>query len=158
MKKFILVSLTISLLLTISACSNKQHASKEKNNTESIGVKGDNKLLQYFKETHKDKKVLKAEEDDIDGDGIKDLVVIFNESKDNNKMVVIVEKGDRYEYSNEVAAPISNQKIEFKDIDNKPPMEIVVSGSRGNKLGYAIFRLENMKLIDLFGEGMKNCC
>jgi len=37
-------------------------------------------------------------------------------------------------------------------------MEFIVQGSKGNKTGFAVFRIENNQLVDLFGEGMEDCC
>ena len=73
-------------------------------------------------------------------------------------MVVVLDKENKYELSNTISAPASNPKIEFKDIDEKTPMEFIVSGSKGSSFGYAIYRLDNMKIVDLFGQGMEECC
>ena len=42
--------------------------------------------------------------------------------------------------------------------DDKDEIELVLSGSKNGNVGYAIYRLENKKLVDLFGEGMNACC
>ena len=60
--------------------------------------------------------------------------------------------------TNEVPAPVSNQVITFKDIDDKPPLEFIVQGMKGSNLGYAIYRVEGSILENLFGEGMEDCC
>jgi hypothetical protein len=57
-----------------------------------------------------------------------------------------------------VPAPVSNQVITFKDIDDKPPLEFIVQGMKGSNLGYAIYRVEGSILENLFGEGMEDCC
>ena len=36
-------------------------------------------------------------------------------------------------------APVENQSIKLKDIDNKPPLEIIVSGSKRGKYGYGYY-------------------
>lgn len=157
MKKYTLVCLILSLIFIFSGCSSKK-VSQNTSASSDIGVSENNKLLQYFKETHKENKVIKCGEGDVDGDGKKDLVVIFSVGKDKNNMVVVLDKESQYKLSNTIPAPISNQKIEFKDIDEKTPMEFIVSGSKGSSVGYGIYRLENMKIVDLFGEGMEECC
>ncbi|MCC5425445.1 Cys-Cys-COOH (seleno)protein SaoC, partial [Clostridium botulinum] len=80
------------------------------------------------------------------------------ENNDKNSMVVVLSDKEKYKITNEVSAPIENQKIEFKDIDKKPPIEFVVSGSKNGSFGYAIYRIEKGKIINLFGEDMKDCC
>jgi len=57
-----------------------------------------------------------------------------------------------------ITAPVEDQAITFKDIDSKGVMEIMISGSKNKKFGYAIYRLEGNKLEDLFGENMESCC
>ena len=157
-RKFLCIGL-ISLLITFVGCSQKsKNINDNEKATNYISIDSNNELLNYFKDTHKNNEILKVAEWDVDGDDNKDLVVIYNISKDKNGMVIVLKTKDGFKISNEVSAPISNQKIEFKDIDKKAPMEIIVSGSKNNKAGYAIFRLEDMKLIDIFGDGMKDCC
>ena len=48
--------------------------------------------------------------------------------------------------------------IQLRDIDKKPPMEFIVQGAKGSKMGFAVFRIEENRLVDLFGEGMEDCC
>lgn len=123
-----------------------------------VGVKNDNPALHYFIATHPDKEVIKCASGDINNDTIEDLVVIYRESKEKNSMLVVTEQKGQYQCTNEVPAPVSNQQIQFKDIDQKPPVEFIVQGMRGANVGYAIYRVEGTKLEDLFGEGMKDCC
>lgn len=133
-------------------------SSTVKNSKKNVGVSEDNLALKYFKELFPNKEILKCGEGDLNGDGILDLVVIFNESKNKNKMIIVIDKSGKYEVSNIVPAPVSNQKIEFRDIDKKQPQELIVSGSKGTDFGYAVFRLTDLEIIDLFGEGMEDCC
>jgi hypothetical protein len=73
-------------------------------------------------------------------------------------MLVVLDIKGGYQCTNEVPAPVSNQVITFKDIDDKPPLEFIVQGMKGANIGYAIYRVDGTKLEDLFGEGMKDCC
>jgi len=86
------------------------------------------------------------------------LVIIYKVSKEKNMMCVILDMEENYVVTNEVPAPVSNQVIQFKDIDDKPPMEFIVHGRKGAKVGYAIYRIEKGQIADLFGEGMADCC
>ncbi len=114
--------------------------------------------LNYFALTRGDKEIIKYACADLNGDAGEDLVVIFRESKEKNSMLVVLVKEGEFQCTNEVAAPVSNQVITFKDIDDKPPLEFIVQGMKGSNLGYAIYRVEGSILEDLFGEGMEDCC
>lgn len=132
---------------------------QQKNKVEAdIGIESNNKLLKYFKEEYPDNKVLKCGYEDINDDGKKDLVVIFFKEKRSNGMVVILDTEEGYKITKEVPAPIDNQSIEFKNIDDEGPIEFIISGSKDGRYGYAIFRVEGLEVHDIFGEGMEDCC
>ncbi|MCS5422552.1 MULTISPECIES: Cys-Cys-COOH (seleno)protein SaoC [Psychrilyobacter] len=131
------------------------YSSKEvsQENYENIDKK--NPLLKIFQSEYSNKVIL-MKEGDITNDGIEDLIVIYDISKSEKGMVVVL--GGENKLTNSVKAPIERQSIRFKNIDEKNEMEFVVSGYRGSKLGYGIYRIENNRIIDLFGEGMDQCC
>lgn len=117
-----------------------------------------NRLYHYFVTQKPGKEVIKYAFGDLNNDGGEDLIIIYKVGKGKNMMCVILALGEKYVSTNEVPAPVSNQVIQFKNIDDKPPMEFIVQGMKGAKVGYAIFRIENGQLVDLFGEGMEDCC
>jgi hypothetical protein len=119
---------------------------------------GGGPLLAYFMASHPGKEVVIFNRADLNDDNTEDLVVIFRESKETNSMLAVLDLSGSYQYTNQVPAPVSNQVIQFKDIDQKPPLEFIVQGMKGANVGYAIYRVEGTKLEDLFGEGMKDCC
>jgi len=121
-------------------------------------VHNTNRLLQYFITENPGKEVIKYALKDLNNDGREDLLIIYKVGKEKNMMCVILDLGEKYVATNELPAPVSNQVIQFKDIDDKPPMEFIVHGSKGAKVGYAIFRVEKGQIVDLFGEGMADCC
>lgn len=131
---------------------------KSKEINEKLGVDLDNKLLEYFKSQYPENEVIKCGYEDLNNNGRKDLVVIFRKTKSRNAMIVVVDNGSKYEITGEVPAPLENQRIEFKNIDDIEPIEFIVSGSKNGRFGYAIFRLEGLKINNLFGEGMEDCC
>ncbi len=114
--------------------------------------------MRFFAGNHPALLILKYAQADLDNDGMEDLIVIYQIAKDQNEMCVILHHGEGFVESNSVPAPVSDQLIQFKDIDNKPPLEFIVQGRKGSKVGYAIFRFEDGKLADLFGQGMEDCC
>ena len=132
------------------------NASEIETGESSPGLSGE--LYQYFLSVHQDREVIKCARADLNGDNIEDLVVIYKESEGKNKMLVVLGKPGQYQCTNELPAPVSNQVITFKDIDNKPPLEFIVQGMKGANVGYAIYRVDGTRLEDLFGEGMKDCC
>ncbi len=122
------------------------------------GGSGVSAMQHYFVTNNPGKEVIKYGYKDLNNDGQEDLVVIYRVSKDKNMMRAILTSMGGYLATNEVPAPVSNQRVEFRDIDQKPPMEFIVQGMKGTKVGYAVFRIENGRIVDLFGEGMADCC
>ena len=125
----------------------------------TLGVEKDNPLLLYFQEQFPDNDVITCGYEDLNGDGRKDLLLIYKEDKESNGMRIVLDTEDGYKFTDHTHAPIDNQLIEFMDIDDEAPMEFSVSGSKDGKFGYAIFRLiDDYEIRNLFGEGMEDCC
>lgn len=150
------VLIYLFILLVCGGCINQPVENDAVRATEKL-VQSD-APLQYFKTTHPNKEVIVFAQADVNNTGTEDRVVIYQDTKEQNMMVVVFDDEGKLKCSNEVPAPATNQLIQFKDIDEKPPLEFIVSGAKGAKVGYAIFRLEAGKLEDLFGEGMEDCC
>jgi hypothetical protein len=117
-----------------------------------------NSLYRYFARTYPGKDALMWALKDVDSDGKDDLVLIYKVSKEKNAMRVVLTGSGTYAITNDVPAPVLDQVITFKDIDGKPPMEFIVQGMKETKIGYAVYRIERGKLVDLFSEGMDECC
>ncbi|MEG0671809.1 Cys-Cys-COOH (seleno)protein SaoC [Clostridium sp.] len=148
-----ILSLVCILSLLLVGCGGKEQAPSE-----DLSLKYENnKLFNDFKEKFPNRTVVICENADVTNDGVEDLILIYSEEKEM-RLVVAVDLEDKIEYTNEVPAPKENQTIKLRDIDKKEHMEFVVSGSKRGNIGYAIFRVENMKLVDLFGDGMESCC
>ena len=145
-------------LFLLSACGSHEQVQNSDERSFNPEILRANKLMQAFVDAHPGQEVLKYAQADLSGDGRDDLVVIYRENEDRNRMCVIRAEGDHSIESNSVPAPVSDQTIRFKDIDNKAPFEFIAQGRKGAVVGYAIFRLEDGVLTDLFGEGFENCC
>ncbi|MGB3226282.1 MAG: Cys-Cys-COOH (seleno)protein SaoC [Desulforhopalus sp.] len=150
--------LTVLLLLSFCGCSEQDPDGNGDQKNFSTSSLYDNKMLQYFADNHPGQTILKYAQADLDDDGREDLIVIYNVEKSKNQMCVIHYNGEDLTATNSVPAPVSDQLITFRDIDEKPPLEFIVQGRKGAKVGYAIFRIEEGILADLFGEGMEDCC
>lgn len=128
-----------------------------------IGVSEDNELLEYFRESYPDYEVLKAGEEDVDGNGFKDLVVIYNISRDKlgyptkNEMLVILNNNGVYEMTQSTRAPIEKHVIQFQNIENDDRYEITVSGSKRGQYGFGIYEIKDNALVNIYGEGMEKC-
>ncbi len=119
----------------------------------------DNVILRAFKEQYPDAEVLLACEEDVTDDGLKDLVVICR-LDELTRTIVVTDGGDgeTYRFSEPIPGPIENQKIQFKNIDKEGEIEIIITGEKKGAVGYAIYRMIDGEPVDLFGEGMEDCC
>ena len=43
-------------------------------------------------------------------------------------------------------------------IDKEGEIEIIITGEKKGAVGYAIYRMIDGQPVDLFGEGMEDCC
>lgn len=131
--------------------------SKRADYAEPVGE--EHKILKAFLAHVPDADVQIACEEDVTGDGCKDLVVIYK--KDGlTRTVVVVDSGDgvHYEFTEPIPGPIENQKIQFKNIDKEGEIEFIITGEKNGAVGYAIYRMIDGVPTDLFGEGMEDCC
>lgn len=124
----------------------------------SAAIATDHRLYKHFLAAHGEKTPLLTGVNDINNDGREDLIVIYQDTPGTNKMIAIWEVNGEVTVSEPTPAPVENYRIEWRDIDKKAPIELVVSGSKGVNFGYAIYRWENGNFVNLFGEGMDNCC
>ena len=125
-------------------------------------VEDNHPVLTKFKNEYPDRKVVLACEEDVTNDQKKDLLIIYKEdSKDEGKitrLVIAVAQEDGFTYTEPIPAPIDNQGIQFKNIDEENEMEFMVSGEKNGAAGYAIYRMIDGAPVDLFGDGMEDCC
>jgi len=141
------------VLLCITGCSGKGQI-KETNKI----IDTEHVLYEHFLAAYGDKKPLLTGVNDINNDGREDLIVIYQDTSVTNKMVAIWEEEGKVAISEPTPAPVENCRLEWRNIDDKAPIELIISGSKGVNVGYAIYRWENGSFVDLFGEGMENCC
>lgn len=122
-------------------------------------VKKENKLLKDFRNKFPKADVLATGEEDVTNDDLKDLVIIFRNEGLTRTMVVMNNKdGGNYTYSTPVPGPVENPRIQFKNIDNEDEIEFIITGEKKSTVGYAIYRMIDNEPVDLFGDGMEECC
>lgn len=157
---FVLAAFLIRNSLEEKEIKKQAEGTETKRDTDYASpVKKDNPILAIFTNQHPDAEVVLACEEDITNDGNKDLVVIYRLDK-LTRTVVLTDSGNHkdYAFSQPVPAPIENQKIQFKNIDKEAEIEIIITGEKKGAVGYAIYRVIDGELSDLFGEGMEDCC
>ena len=136
---------------------DKQTAGKTIRETSyAEAVPEDDSILQVFKNTYPTAEVLLACREDVTDDGLDDLVVICKMEEGNR--TIVVTDSTNYDFSDPIAAPVENQKIQFKNIDKEGEIEIIITGEKKGAVGYAIYRMIDGQPVDLFGEGMEDCC
>ena len=129
-------------------------------------VPSDHPLLQLFRKDFPDTEVILACEEDLTDDGRRDLVILYSLLSDKAAVLrytpvwltVAENVADGVcRYTEPIRAPVENQKIHFKNIDQKEEIEFVLQGSKGERIGYGIFRVMDDKTVNLYGEGMEEC-
>ncbi len=143
----------------IYAIEAEQQESDRKNYAESVPE--DNEALLYFQQEMPGREIFLACEEDLTDDGRKDLVVVYHNPEEGviNWMVALINQGDgTYKITPPTRAPIENQAIRFFNMDKAGEMEFVLTGEKDGEVGYAIYRIIDGELINLFGEDMEDCC
>lgn len=142
-----------SIFITLVCCKYNDKNYIDTDNIKNI------ELYKEYMNKYKNKEILTFLEGDFNGDNISDLIIIYRESNNSNKLIGLYtnEKG-KILMTNPIPAPIENYVIKFYNIDEKEPQEFLVSGNKGANIGFAVYRLENGEFISLFESGMERCC
>lgn len=139
---------------------NKVLAMQNRNGREyAANVEKDHPLYLRYTEAHPEQKILLACAGDLTNDGEDELVVIYRADASGacETVVLVCEDGAYYE-TTPTPAPREYQKMRFFNMDKKDELELLVTGSKDGEVGYAIYRIIDRELINLFGEGMEDCC
>ncbi len=147
------LALILLALLCITGCRGERQKAES-----VITIDTKHVLYEYFLAAYGDKKPLLTGVNDINNDGREDLIVIYQDTPVTNKMIAIWEEEGKTNISEPQPAPITNCRIEWRNIDDKDPIELIISGSKGVNVGYAIYRWQKGEFVNLFGEGMEDCC
>ncbi len=147
------LALALLGMLYLAGCSGERQPE-----TTTITLDTEHVLYEHFLAAYGDKQPLLTGVNDLNNDGREDLIVIYQDTALTNKMIAIWEEDATVAVSEPTPAPVENCRLEWRDIDDQPPIELIVSGSKGVNVGYAIYRWENGDFINLFGSGMEDCC
>ncbi len=119
----------------------------------------DHPMYLRYVQTHPDQEIILACTGDLTEDGVDELVVIYRAGRDGScETVVLVNENGHYYETTPTPAPREHQKMRFFNMDKKDELELLITGDKDGEVGYAIYRIIDRELIDLFGEGMEDCC
>ena len=155
---FLLIIVSVVILSYVIETLHK-NAKKyiEDNSIFAKNVSDDNILKKEFEKKFPERKIIIACEEDITGDSIKDLVVISSYG-DLIETIALIDNKINYIFTEPIPAQRENQMIKFFNMDKDNITEVLITGEKKGQVGYAIYRYIDEKLIDIFGEGMEDCC
>jgi hypothetical protein len=114
--------------------------------------------LNIFREQYPDQEIVLTLEGDCNDDGITDLIVVYKEDATKNKQATVYSRESKFFLTQPIPAPYEDCKLTWKNVDERPPCELLVSGRRGIKFGFAILRFEKGQWVNIFGDSMQECC
>lgn len=124
----------------------------------AVMVKENHPLLVEFRSRYPERNVLLACAEDITNDEVQDLVVISQLDDEISTIVLYTNDVGALVETLPIPAPRENQHIRFFNMDKVAEMETLITGEKDGQVGYAIYRIMDGEMINLFGEGMEDCC
>lgn len=124
----------------------------------AVMVADNDPLLLEFHSRYPERDVILACSEDITNDGIKDLVVISQLDDEITTVALYTDDAGDLAETAAIPAPKENQHIRFFNMDKAGPIETLITGEKNGQIGYAIYRIMDGQLVNLFGEGMEDCC
>lgn len=115
-------------------------------------------LLVEFRSRYPERNVLLACAEDITNDGIQDIVVISQLEEDISSIALYTDETGTLVETPPIPGPRENQHIRFFNMDKVGEIETLITGEKNGQVGYAIYRIMDGEMINLFGEGMEDCC
>lgn len=163
-QKFIFKILLVVLAIVALACLRQFLQAKSDEAVAQNGVpyadmvEADHPLLLEFQRRHSDRTVVLACAEDITNDGIEDIVVISQKGDDMSTIVLYTKGSEELHETPSIPGPKENQHIRFFNMDKVGEIETLITGEKNGQVGYAIYRIMDGEMINLFGEGMEDCC
>ena len=135
-------------------------ASKSRRNYDTP-VSGDHPALLWFSQEYGNREPFLGFSGDLTDDGMEDLIIIFHEDSKTDicwMTVAVMGSDGTWTDLEPVRAPVENQSLRVFEMDGEGPLEVVITGEKEGQIGYAIFRIIDGELINLFAEDMSDCC
>lgn len=122
-------------------------------------VEEDDPLYVRYVAAHPEQEILLACVGDLTEDGVDELVVIYRaDASGACETVVLVNENGEYYETEPTPAPQEHQKMRFFNMDKQGALELLITGDKNGEVGYAIYSIIDRQFINLFGEGMEDCC
>ena len=157
-KLLVAVAAVVILAFLREDLQQQETAIEKDDSSYASPVADDHRLLQEFPKRYPERTVLLACAEDISDDGKEDLVVISQWGKDIETIALYTAEDGSLLETPPIPAPRENQRIRFFNMDKAGIMEVLITGEKNGQVGYAIYRIMHGELINLFGEGMEDCC
>ncbi len=159
----VLLVIALAGLTAVRAYLEEKDAQAELNSRVEYApmVEDDDPVWLAYRERYPDTDVQMACSEDINDDGLRDIVVIWRPDPQKGEcfcLALISAEDGGYFQTPVIAAPQQHQRIRFFNMDHEGFLEVLITGDKNGNIGYAIYRLIDGELIDLFGEGMEDCC
>ena len=158
----VLLAALLAALVFLRGFLDKKDAEAEKESSRQYApaVEETDPLLVYYRAQYPEKEIVLACSGDLNNDGTNELVVIYRvDASGACESVVLSPLADgTWHETPPTPAPQQHQKMRFFNMDKKDEMELLITGDKNGEVGYAIYRLIDGQLINLFGEGMEDCC
>lgn len=152
-----LLKILILIFIVVGGFFISRRESFLQNKTERIEILKRVDLLKAFNSNFK-KEIVLGKEIDVTGDGQLEGFIIYRDGDRCWLTVAYETESGEIKFSEAIPAPLEGQEIVFNDYDSDGQIEFIISGYKNDKIGYGVFRFSNFKVIDLFAEGMKECC
>lgn len=164
-KKALLIKVIAVVLAVVALASVREYLLKKDEEAEAssgvdFAVMVDEKhpLLVEFHSRYPERTVLLACAEDITNDEIQDIVVISQFDDEISTIVLYSDETGALAETPAIPAPRENQHIRFFNMDKVAEIETLITGEKNGQVGYAIYRIMDGEMINLFGEGMEDCC
>jgi hypothetical protein len=152
-----LIMTAITSLVTFSGCADTG-TTMITTTVETTETATGSAGLAYWEANNPGSEWIRLAGGELNGDAEDDLVVVYRTEEDKYLLAALLKRGDEFQATNTIPAPVSDQVITIFDMDGKSPKEILISGRKGKNAGSAVLRVEKGELNILFSSGYGNCC